>query len=611
MNVYRDTQYASRPLWLDRNTRYTSLVTHYASRITPLILILLFFYLITDVTLAQSPITAQVDRTTLSIDEQFSLTVTISGDFVNIPRPDLSGLVDFAVVSSGTSTQISIINGELTSQGVFNYHLQPLREGNLVIPPIRVVIDGQTYQTEPINIEVVAGLTPTLPAGPPPGGEAPSALAGQALFVEAEVDNPTPYLGQQITYVFRFYQAVDAPLFTFGRPDYQPPPFTNFWGQIIVSQPHYSTSISGREYLVSEIHTALFPANPGAITIAPAKLIIPGDLFNPDMVLETEAVTIEVQSLPEGAPPDFSGAVGQFEIKADLGATEGKVDEPLTLLVEIEGVGNIEVLTEPPLPELPNWRIFDSQTSTRTEVQGDVVYGTRRFERLIVPGQPGDYVFPSIRFSYYDPQAGEYRTLKTEPIPVTIQPGETEFLPAVIGGVDKQLVEVVSSDIRHIKPVPPSLESEGGLLLSHPLYWTFWVVPVLIVSGVWIWQNRRQRWLLDTGYARSQRARRVAQKILASAGQAGVDGYAAAHRALLGYLSDKLNRPTVGLTTDDLVSLLYQHKLNPMLVKRVQATLSQIDTGRFAPIEETAVQSLIAETQKLINDLEKSFGGRR
>jgi hypothetical protein len=244
-------------------------------------------------------------------------------------------------------------------------------------------------------------------------------------------------------------------------------------------------------------------------------------------------------------------------------------------------------------------------------VQEDVVYGTRRFERLIVPSQPGETTFPSISFSYYDPQAGEYRTLKTDPIPITIQPGEAEFPPLVVLGPDKQPIELVSGDIRHIKPVPTSLESAGGSLLNRSLYWAFWVLPVLIVGGVWIWQSRRQRLLIDIGYARSQRARRVAQKILARADQAGVDGYAAAQRALLGYLSDKLNRPTVGLTTEDLISLLYQHKLNPTLVKRVQATLSQIETGRFAPIEETAVQSLIAETQKLINDLEKSFARQR
>lgn len=594
-------------------------ITHYALRIAPLItiiIILLFAPLISGglakVALAQAPVTATVDRTSISTDEQVTLTVTVSGDFLNVPRPDLSDLTEFVVVSSRTSTQISIVNGRMTSQGVFTYRLQPLRAGALVIPPIKVSIDNQTYQTGPIKIDVVAGISPNAPSQTPvPTVEAPAALQNQPLFVEAEVDNSTPYLGQQIIYIFRFYQAADAPIHTLGRPDYKPPPFTNFWSRTVVSQPRYTALIAGREYLVTEIRTALFPANPGSLTIDPARLVIPGGLFNPDVVLETQPVALEVQPLPPGAPADFTGAVGQFEIRTELGTTEGRVNEPVTLVLTIEGAGNIEVLTEPALPELPNWRIFDSQSSTNIEAQGDVVYGTRRFERLIVPGQAGDYTFPPVSFSYYDPQAGEYRTISSDPIPITIQPNGAESAAVTITGPNKQSIELIASDIRHIKPVPPSLVSEETNLVGNPIYWSFWVFPVLVVGGVWVWQSRRHRLLEDVGYARSQRARRVAHRILADAGRSGIDGYAAAHRALLGYLSDKLNRPIAGLTTDNLIDLLKQNRLDPALLRRLEAMLDQMETGRFAPVGPVATQSLISETRQLINDLEKSFGGRR
>ena len=153
----------------------------------------------TGVALAQSSITAEVDRTTLPADEQLSLTVTITGDALSIPTPDLSRLTDFGVVGSSTSTQISIINGELTSQASFVYRLQPLRTGDLQIPALSVEIDDQIHTTEAINIKVLAGSTPVVPPGEDvPSTEAPMALEGQNFFVEAEVDNPTPYLGQQI-----------------------------------------------------------------------------------------------------------------------------------------------------------------------------------------------------------------------------------------------------------------------------------------------------------------------------------------------------------------------------------------------------------------------------
>jgi hypothetical protein len=562
--------------------------------------------------LAQSPITAEVDRTTLSVDDKLTLTVTIVGDFITIPRPDLSGVTDFSVAGSGTSTQISFVNGEMTAQGIYYFQLRPLKTGELVIPPISVNVDGQTFQTEPINIEVVESTGTNAPSAPPADGKAPATLAGQNLFVEAVVDNATPYLGEQVTYIFRFYQAADTPLQTLGRPNYHPPSFTNFWGQTVLDQPYYSTSVDGREYLVTEVRTAVFPTNPGPLTIAPSVLEIPGDLFSAGAVLETEPVAVAVQSLPDGAPDDFSGAVGQFDMRAELDTTIGKVNEPLTLYVDIEGAGNIDILTEPPLPDLPAWRIFESQSTSKTEVQEDVVYGRRRFERLLVPGESGEFTFPSISFSYFDPEAGEYRTLETDPIPINVESDvAVDEPPVVVLDSAKQPVQLTGGDIRHIKPVPTVLESSGGMLLAQPLYWAFWILPVFIVMGVWLWQNRRQRLLQDSAYGRSQRARRTALKILSGAGQNCEDSYATVQRALLGYLSDKLNRPTVGLTTDELIDLLRERKLDPELIERVRAILIETDAGRFAPIEETAGQTLVAETRQLVNDLEGAFGGKR
>jgi hypothetical protein len=52
--------------------------------------------------------------------------------------------------------------------------------------------------------------------------------------------------------------------------------------------------------------------------------------------------------------------------------------------------------------------------------------------------------------------------------------------------------------------------------------------------------------------------------------------------------------------------LLKTTKLDPALIERVQHALAQIDIGRFAP-GEAEVGSILLETQKLINDLEKSF----
>ena len=575
----------------------------------------MFVGLSQDIALAQAPISAQVDRSSLTIDEQLVLTVTITGDFLKIPRPDLSQLQDFVVVSSSTSTQVSIVNGQMTSQGVFTYRLQPLQEGLLFVAPVTVNIDGQLYQTDPIEVEVLASGGQVMPTNPNlPEGNNPGTLQGQDFFVEAEVDNPSPYLGQQVIYTFRIYQALNFPP---GQPDYTPPAFTDFWSSEILAQPHYNTQSDGRDYLVTEILTALFPANLGSITIEPASLVIPGSLLNPDIRLETNPVTIEVRPLPDNAPDHFSGAVGEFEIRASLSEDEIEVNEPLTLIVEVKGTGNIQTLKEPELPELPNWRFFESQISTTTETGEGFLRGSRTFERLVVPGQAGEQTFPPISFSYYDPTVDAYQTISTEPIRVNVLPNDSGPAPFMMNGepgLDKQPVELIASDIRHIKAVPASLDTAGNrFMVGQTLYWACWFLPLVMISMVQVWQSRRRRMQEDTAYARSLRAKRVALTTLAEVKRGKTDHKlaSAAGRALLGYLSDKLNTPTTGLTTDSLINLLRQHRLKSELIGRVEQILHQIDIGRFAPISEGDEQILIAQTQALINDLEKSLNRRR
>ncbi len=549
--------------------------------------------------LAQSPITATVDRYTLSVDEQLSLTVTVTGDFFDIPVPNLSNLGDFMVLDKQFSVEANIVKGQLLSQWLFVYRLQPLREGHLVIDSIEVDIQGQSFHTDPISIEVTA---PTVlpPDNNIPLNEPPNLLNEQDFFIEAEIDNATPYLGQQIIYTFRLYQAT-----TFlGQPDYHPPAFTNFWSQTILSQPHYQTNIEGRHYFVTEVRTAVFPAMLGTIIIGPAKLIIPLNPMNPEKTLETEPITVQVKSLPKGAPASFKGAVGQFEIRASLSQTEGRVNEPLTLNIEIEGTGNIEFLTEPTEPELPNWRVFASKPSTKVAVQEDGVYGIRRFERLIFPSQEGEYKIPSIEFSYYDPKANEYRTIKTNPIPITVVPGETDPPDTSAKG---EPIGLRASDIRPLKPIPNNFSSTRSSLTSNLLYGFFWVLPLFIMSGAWIFHKRQQRFQEDVSYARRQRAYQVAMKTLGEAKKDGVDSYALVQRTLLGYLSDKLNHPTVGLTHEELIALLRESQFEAPFIQRIQAILNQLELNRFAPVGTSAAQALIIETKELINQLEKQF----
>ena len=62
------------------------------------------------------------------------------------------------------------------------------------------------------------------------------------LFVTASVDNDRPYLGQQITYVFKIYQESGTAIPS-GQVRYESPNFTGFWNSQSVEQNEYAETI--------------------------------------------------------------------------------------------------------------------------------------------------------------------------------------------------------------------------------------------------------------------------------------------------------------------------------------------------------------------------------
>jgi hypothetical protein len=560
-----------------------------------------------------------VDRTSLSTDEQLVLTVTVSSNsMLNSSRPNLPSLQGFNIASTSSSTQISIINGDMSSQEVYRYVLQPYETGDLVIEPIGINLGGQTYSTQPIPIHVSqgTGAPAPAPAAPAPSNSRPVAsaaeLTGQDLYVEAVVDNPTPYVGQQVDYVFRFYQAVNL----WDQPNYQAPAFTGFWSEPKPIEQQYQTQAAGRIYRVSEMRTILFPSVVGPVTIEPASLIVPGSLFRSGRTLQTRPVEMDVQPLPAGAPAGFNGAVGQFALSATVDTNQTRVNEPLTWKVTLNGWGNLDAAPDPVWPEIDGWRSFESQATVHTEVREGQAIGSRVYERLLVPSAEGQFAIPPLEYAYFDPDAGQYQVLRTEPIPVSIAPGDpsavTEYAPAAVDAATtagQGAVEQLASDIRHLKPVPDSLASAGSPITGSGLYWAAWVFPIVGALGYFVWQRRQRYWENNLGLARSSQARKKARQALAQARKRTDDAYSTAGRILTTYLADKLDRPVAGLTHQALAELLGGQGITADLIERVQVILVSSELGRFSPgaNDPGYAKSLLQEVDILIAALEKEL----
>jgi hypothetical protein len=565
------------------------------------------FFAVVSPAMAQSPITAEVDRNSLSTNETLVLSITVNGGKAGSPQmPMMDG---FQVVGTNRSSQIRIINGKISSQTVFNYVLQPTQPGTLTIPGIPVVVDQQTYVTQPITIEVTQGSAPVAPQqNLPVNPTEPTSeeFNGQEVFVESEVDNANPYVGEQITHTFRFYRSINL----YGQPSYEGPSFNGFWNESETGQIDYDMNIGNRLYRVVELTTVLFPTSAGEQIIDSAALTLPGSLFTRGTRLTTTPITVDVQPLPSPTPEGFHGAVGQFSITTSLDTDQVTVNEPVTLKIELSGIGNFSNLPDPEMPVLDDWRTYESTSTVNSQLYDGQFQGNKITEQLMVPGNAGDFTIPSIRYTYFDPELGDYQVVSSEPLVVHVFEGTAGGLASGVSGDPNggsQPVEIALNDIRHIKSVPETLETTDKPRITTWAYWSLWLLPMGLVVADFVWRRHERFRAENPETVRSSRAQKNAYAVLAQARKDNADLYAIIGAALTGYLRDRLGQPITGLTQTELGEFLTGKGVPPPLVKQTQEMLTFSEMGRYAPSTgaDLTPDKIIAGARRLIARLEK------
>ncbi len=595
----------------------------------------------------EQPIRASVDKTTLSAGELVELTVVVVDDSAQQPRPILPRLDGLAVIDLDIVTDVNLVNGQIHTVVTYTYRLQPRRTGSLTIPPVAVKIDGLTFKTSPLALKVDpdAALQSAPPVADSPDKVLPSpAIDGQDLFVEAQVDLTSPYVGQQVIHTFRFYQRVQ----NYRPPEYDTPPFDLFESMGMPVDQYSLNADNGQEYLVTEVKTALFPTQAGTVAIEPARLSLPATTVDAPVELYTRPVQLNVRALPDNELPGFNGAVGQFQIKAWLNPQTSVVNQPVTLFVSVSGIGNVRELPELTWPELDGWQAFNSLTSLTTSMEGDVFTGSRVYERVMVPAAMGEFVIPAIPLIYFDPIATEYRAIQTEPLAIQVDPlpaTQPDGLSALPTATPLSGVVLDSTPAANVGASAwAQLWSMAVSAVRTAVRWIFimmcGVLPVgavLFFGGNWVWRNRAMltAQLKDAvEQAKIEQTRSQAKKTepppvvvesplpvvkpveppeqtihpaLAAAMKGHNDNFKAVSQALIGYLAQALQTPVNGLTRRQLSARLQTEGVSPGLAQRIELCLETAEMGRYGPQAEDSGWSLMVETDDLLFSLDRIF----
>ena len=401
----------------------------------------------------------------------------------------------------------------------------------------------------------------------------------EPLFVEASVDNSQPYLGQQITYVFKAYLRSDLSLSAdqLDRLRYEPD-FSGFWTYQETERHDYNETVASNDYRVVELRTVLFPSVVGTVEIGTSTATVPAEPPQPPYILESAPVIVDVRPLPPGAPAGFEGAVGSFDISAEVDADTWKVNESVQLTVRVSGEGNIETLPDPAWPEFADWRVVELPAAADSQVVDGRITGSRTYGIAMVPTKAGQLTIPGIVYSYFEPNLEEYVRAAAAPIVVSVS--EADEPSASPPSLDVEEDDTVA---RYVKAVPSSLRQSGGELTDSAIYWAAWGIPALAIVGAVAWRRRRDAEEAALASSRRRNALPNARTVLARAAKSGGDPRVAAADAVLSYLSDRLGVPLGGLTREALGRRLQDAGVAADLGHRVDDTLAAGEAARYTP----------------------------
>ena len=220
-----------------------------------------------------------------------------------------------------------------------------------------------------------------------------------------------------------------------------------------------------------------------------------------EIEVKSEPVNFEVKPLPPNAPPNFSGAIGNFTMTTDAKPTSVQVGDPITVTSTIIGRGNFDRVNAPVLENERGWHKYPP--SSKFKQDDDVgISGAKSFETVISPNEKKQAI-PPFAFSYFDPAKESYATLRSDSIPINVEgsiapaPNVAAAPPASTsaptGSPTPAATAQTPADILYQLTEAPKVTQSFTPLFARPIFWAAQLVPLIALLGFAGWKIRQTR----------------------------------------------------------------------------------------------------------------------
>ena len=560
----------------------------------------------------------------VAVNEQFNVTFIIEGEKSPSDFHWSEG-DDFQLVwgpQKGSSSSIQIINGKRSSshQTTFTYILIPKSTGTFQLPVATAMLSGDKIASSSVSIQVVSDGASASQSSGQGGNGAKSSGGGQAsstgdissgdLFLRLSLSRSEVVIGEPITATLKIYQRVNV----VGFENAKLPTFNGFWSQETFAPTNIEfkrESLDDKIYNTALLRTyVLIPQQSGTITIEPAELVClvnvraaqsaSSSLFDRFFQDEyqtirkrvtTPAVKVKVNPLPAGQPASFGGGVGNFGISARLTTDNLKTHDAASLIITVSGRGNVALLEEPKVNFPPDFEVYDTKTTENTDKSNGGTSGSKSFEYPFIPRSHGDFTIDPVEYSYYDVNSGKYVTLKTEPLHIKVakgKGGDSAPVTTVNSGVERKDVKSLADDIRFIFTGKPNLSGSGSFFVGSVFFWVLLALMILGATSVYLAFRKVAAMRADVAGTKNRRATKMAQKRLKLAGEyldknLYTAFYEELHKALIGFVSDKLNMDMSEISKDNIASALTEGGVSEEQTKAFTDLLDACEFARYSP----------------------------
>jgi hypothetical protein len=479
---------------------------------------------------------AHAEKEVVGIGEQivFNVAVTLNGDGqINEPRLSDAGGLEFLGKNTTVSMQSQLKSGPQGMQfekkkiQTFIYFLSGKKEGSYSIAPVEVVVDGKSYKTKVVRIEINNKEAAKQARKPKPRSNSPfgfpnpfdsnedeeDSMLGQllqnrgqlqpkeeipsrnlpvntneAFFVTVELDKKEAYEGEQI--FANWYLYTRGEIYQLDRLKF--PALRGFWKEDIEAAPnliYQSEIVNGVPFRKALLAShALFPIKEGVAVIDDYKVRatvgLPTNNFGgfafgkPYTYSRTSgSVNVKVKALPtEGRPLSYSGAVGKFQISMQADNQEIHQWKPFVVRIRYEGEGNAKLIELPQMQFPDSISVYDTNKSEAKYFKSGKSY--KEFMVSLISKESGAVTIPPIELSYFDPESASYKVIATQPLNLNVIPGEK---PADLGS---ERVEIPNDPANQKTPVfqMPELRTESK---SVHFYWLVGWSAVFVWLGLY------------------------------------------------------------------------------------------------------------------------------